>query len=90
MAPPEVEIPQPRITPPEPPPPNDLDIAKAAIKALGFALSARVILLLSIVFAFVLAVIAALEQNILALCVLVAFAALGVIPMVILEARRNS
>jgi len=75
---------------PEPFPPNDLDVAKAAIKALGFALSARVILLLSIVFAFVLAVIAALEQNILALCVLVAYAALGVIPMVILEARRKS
>lgn len=57
----------------------------AAFAALGYALSARLILLLSLVGAFVIGIIAIRAQTIMALAILVAYAALTVIPATYLE-----
>ena len=72
-----------------PPQPNTLDVLLAAFTALGYAISARALLMLAIVGAFVLAVMAILSDKIPALVALGLFAALVVIPMCILELRRR-
>lgn len=61
-----------------------------AFKALGFALSARSLLLVSLVGAFVLAVMAMLSQTLPALEVLIAFSVFTVVPFSVLEIRRRA
>ena len=61
----------------------------AAFKSAGYILSARALLLLSLVGAFVLAVMAMEWQTFPALEVLIAYAILAVIPVAYLEARRR-
>jgi hypothetical protein len=62
----------------------------AAFAALGFALSARLILFLAIVGAFALGVMAMLSPSVLKLAIVVCYGALTVIPMVYLELRRRA
>lgn len=62
----------------------------AAFAGLGFALSARALLLLSLVGSFVLAILAAMAQTTATLYVLIAFAVLVVLPVVFLEFYRRS
>ncbi len=61
----------------------------AAFKSAGYILSARALLLLSLLGAFVLAVMAMLWQTLPALEVLIAYAMLAVLPVVYLETRRR-
>lgn len=75
--------------PPAPRGPDTLDVVLAAFTALGYALSARALLLLSIIGAFVLAVMAITADRIIPLVTLVAYALLIVIPLCILEYRRR-
>ena len=58
----------------------------AAFAALGYAVSARLILLLSLVGAFSLAVMAVMSATVISLLILVAYSVLIVIPIVLLEA----
>ena len=60
-----------------------------AFKALGFALSARMILLVALVGAFVLAIMALLAGTDTAIAVLIAYGILAVIPVAWLEIRRR-
>jgi hypothetical protein len=60
-----------------------------AFKALGFALSARAILLVALLGAFVLAVMAVNSQSIISLEILAVYGIFGVIPVAYLEARRR-
>ncbi len=78
-------------TPMEQPAPKSSSLGTAieVFRALGFALSARAILLLAIVGAFVLAVMAMLSQTQEGLFVLVAYSCLTVIPAMILEIKRR-
>ncbi len=62
----------------------------AAFGGLGYALSARSLLLLALVGAFVLAVQAMSNQTLASLEVLIAYAVFTVIPVSYLEIRRRS
>ena len=64
-------------------------VAIAAFTALGYALSARVLLLLALVGAFVLAVMAMMSESLPRLEVLVAWGLLTILPCTILEIRRR-
>lgn len=79
--------------PPQAPPavsgPDALDVVLAAFTGLGYALSARALLLLSIVGAFVLAVLVIQTDKVVPLIVLIGYCALVVIPLCILEYRRR-
>jgi hypothetical protein len=57
----------------------------AAFTALGYALSARMLLLLSLIGAFVLGVMAEWSAHILPLLVLIAYCLLTVLPVTALE-----
>ena len=61
----------------------------AAFKSAGYILSARALLLLSLLGAFVLAVMAMVWQTLPALEVLIAYAMLALLPVVYLETRRR-
>ena len=61
----------------------------SAFKALGYILSARALLLLALIGAFVLAVMATLYQTLPSLEVLIAYAMFTVIPVAYLETRRR-
>jgi hypothetical protein len=61
----------------------------AAFKSVGYVLSARALLLLTLLGAFVLAVMAMAWQTPAALEVLIAYAILAVLPVTYLEARRR-
>lgn len=61
----------------------------AAFEALGYALSARALLLLALIGAFVLAVMAMQYQTAGSLEVFVAFALGAVLPVTILEIRKG-
>ena len=65
------------------------DPLMSALQAVGFALSARALLLLALVGAFVLAVMAMLAQTLPSLEVLIAYAIFTVIPVSYLEVRRR-
>jgi multidrug transporter EmrE-like cation transporter len=65
------------------------DPVTAALQAIGFALSARALLLIALVGAFVLAVMAMLAQTLPSLEVLIAYAIFTVIPVSYLEVRRR-
>lgn len=85
LAPPTPEPPP----PPQPSEPRAVDLVLSAFAAIGYALSARAILLLAIVGAFVLACMAMGSQTMASLYVLIAYALLAVIPVVALELRRR-
>ena len=57
----------------------------AVFSVLGYALSARLILTLSLIGAFVIAFIAMREATVLSLCTLVAYCGLTVLPCAALE-----
>jgi hypothetical protein len=69
---------------------STLRVVTTAFTGLGYAISARALLLLSLVFVFVLAVMAMLNQTMMSLYVLVAAGALTVLPSAVLEIRRRS
>ena len=69
--------------------PSTFDVTLAAFQALGYAVSARALLLLAIVGAFVLAVMAMNDTSATHLWVLVAYSVLVVIPMTVLEYGRR-
>ena len=71
------------------PQPSTLDVVVSAFAALGYALSARALLLLSLVGAFVLSLMAITSQTLPALEVLVAYCCFTVIPVAYLEIRRR-
>jgi hypothetical protein len=81
---------EPRRALPAPPQPSTFDVTLAAFQALGYALSARALLLLSILGAFTLAAMAMQDPTTTRLLVVIAYAVLVVIPMTILEYRRRS
>ncbi len=62
----------------------------AAFTGLGYALSARSLLLLSLVFSFVLAVMAMNSQTMFSLYVLVAGAGFSILPVAYLEINKRS
>jgi hypothetical protein len=70
--------------------PSTLEVVVAAFTGLGYAVSARALLLLALIFVFTLAVMAMLIQTLMSLYVLVAGGVLTVIPAAILEIRRRS
>jgi len=72
-----------------PPQPSTLDVVVAAFAALGYALSARALLLLSLIGAFVLSLMAITSQTMPALEVLIAYCCFTVIPVAYLEIRRR-
>ena len=71
------------------PQPSTLDVVVGAFAALGYALSARALLLLSLIGAFVLSLMAITSQTMPALEVLVAYCCFTVIPVAYLEIRRR-
>ena len=71
------------------PQPSTLDVVVSAFAALGYALSARALLLLSLIGAFVLSLMAITSQTLPALEVLVAYCCFTVIPVAYLEIRRR-
>lgn len=66
--------------------PTTFDTLIAAFSALGYALSARALLLLTLVGAFVLALRA---ETAMGLMVLIAYCAATVVPVVVLEIRKR-
>lgn len=76
-------------TPPAERQPSILSVTVAAFTALGYALSARALLLLSLIGAFVLAMRVIDNQTPLALGTLVAYGALTVLPFAYLEVRKG-
>ena len=70
--------------------PSTLTVVLNAFAALGYALSARALLLLSLIGAFSLACMAMTRGDNPGLMVLVAFCLLTVVPVTILEIRRRS
>lgn len=60
----------------------------AAFRAAGYVLSARALLLLALVGAFILAVMATISQTLPSLEVLIAYAITTVLPVAYLETRR--
>ena len=71
------------------PQPSTLDVIVSAFAALGYALSARALLLLSLIGAFVLSLMAITSQTLPALEVLIAYCCFTVIPVAYLEIRRR-
>ena len=63
------------------PQPSTLDVVVGAFAALGYALSARALLLLALIGAFVLSLMAITSQTLPALEVLVAYCCFTVIPV---------
>lgn len=66
-----------------------LDTATAVLKAAGFALSARALLLLSLIGAFVLALQAMASQTVAAMEILAIYGAFTILPVAYLETRRG-
>jgi hypothetical protein len=90
---PEFDTGQQDFTPPPAPPtpaqPETMDVVLAAFAALGYALSARALLFLSLVGAFVLGVFAMAGTSWLRLVTLLVYGLLTVIPTAWLEYRRR-
>jgi hypothetical protein len=85
------ELPEPPPAPiPTPSGPSILDVTVAAFAGLGYALSARALLLLVLCGGFVLAMRAMTLQNLPGLEVLVAYCILVILPTVYLEVRKRS
>ena len=67
-----------------------MSVILTAFQGLGYALSARSLLLLSIIGAFVLAVMSLQRETQASLWVLIAYGVLVVLPIVWLEIRRRA
>jgi hypothetical protein len=80
---------QPIAPEPQPQSHSTLDVIVVAFTGLGYALSARMLLLLSLIGAFILAVMAMKDQTLPGLEVLIAYAVFTVIPVAYLEIRRR-
>lgn len=76
-------------TTPTPQQSSTLDLVVAAFAGLGYALSARALLLLALIGAFVLSVMATTAQTFASLYVLIAYCLFTVIPVAYLEIRRR-
>ena len=77
-------------TPQPAPTSSTLEVVVAAFTGLGYALSARALLLFSLIGSFVLALEAMREQTNASLLVLIAFVIGAVFPATFLEVRRRS
>jgi hypothetical protein len=89
---PKAVEPLPPAPPPTPEPPAyevEYSAMLAAFRALGYAVSGRMILLLALIGAFVLACMAMFDPSTMRLYVLIAFAALVMAPCVLLEVRKR-
>lgn len=88
--PPPQEV-KPRITfaPPETVPPDPTEIALAAFKALGFALSARALLCLALLGAFALGVFVMVTPDVIRLLALIAYCILTIAPLTYLEKTKG-
>jgi hypothetical protein len=75
---------------PLPAEPQTMEVVLAAFTALGYALSARSLLLLALIGGFVLALLAIGAQTQATLFVLVAYCILLVLPIVYLEVRKQA
>jgi hypothetical protein len=62
----------------------------AAFRSLAYVLSARAMLLISLVFGFILAVMAMISQTQFSLYVLLVGSAFTILPVAYLEARRRA
>lgn len=80
----------PPTSPPVYPEPTAMQVAVHAFAALGYALSARALLLLALIGMFVIAVMALVTQAMFSLYILLAFGGLTVLPFAVLEIRRRS
>lgn len=69
--------------------PDVMQVVLTAFSGLGYALSARALLLLALIGAFALATMAMLTPSTMRLLVLIAFATLVVLPCVWLEIRKR-
>ena len=69
--------------------PSKLDLTLAVLKAGGFALSARALLLLSLIGAFVLALQAMASQSLASMEILAIYGAFTILPVAYLETRRG-
>lgn len=67
---------------------DGLNVAVTAFSGLGYALSARALLFLALIGAFVLALMAIQQQSTMAVVVLVAYAVFTVVPVTVLEIRK--
>jgi hypothetical protein len=76
--------------PPSPPVAGVADVVLAAFAGLGYALSARALLLLALIGGFVLAVMAIRIGSTAALLVLIAYGVLVMLPLVFLEVRKRN
>ena len=68
---------------------SGIDLALTAFAALGYALSARALLLLALIGAFSLAVMAENNGTAMSLGILIAYAAFVIVPIVVLEIRKG-
>ena len=68
---------------------STLDVVVMAFTGLGYALSARSLLLLALIGAFVLAVMAMQSQTMASLEVLVAYSVIAILPIAYLEVRKR-
>jgi hypothetical protein len=75
--------------PAEPREPSTSEVLLLAFQSLGYALSARALLMLALVGAFTLGVMAMLNGKLMSLAILAVYAVLTVIPMVVLELRKR-
>lgn len=78
------------IEPPAPREPRTSEILLAAFQALGYSLSARALLLLALVGAFVIGVLAMRNRDLMSLAILAIYAGLTVIPVVWLEINKRA
>jgi hypothetical protein len=76
-------------TAPAPPKSDTTEIVATAFRGLGFALSARALLLIAILGAFVLATMAMVRTSNASLFVLIAYSVLVVLPVVALEIAKG-
>ena len=75
--------------PPEQRDPDEAVILKQAGHLLATALSVRTLLFITLMGALILGIVAMIRPNWMGLAVLIAYAALTVIPLVVLELRKT-
>lgn len=79
----------PSCEPPGPREPSAIEVTLQAYAALGYALSARALLMLALVGAFVMAVLAIHSQTVFSLIALGLYCAFAILPVAYLEARKR-
>jgi hypothetical protein len=75
---------------PQPREPRTSEVLLAAFQSLGYALSARALLLLALIGAFVLGVFAMVNRDLMSLAILATYSAMTVIPVVWLELNKRA